>query len=1165
MTRQYRTSLVIDGNAEGGIRAVHATRSELRGLDAANQRSARNSRTAAITMAQGYDRMRASIINTRTAAIGLASAVVLRKTIGDFAAFEKGLIGVGKTTNITGDELQALGDDIQEMSRRVPVATTRLLEIAQSAGQLGVKGRGDILRFTETVAKLGTATDLAGEEGATAFARLLTVTGEPIKNVDRLGAAVVALGNNYAATESEIAQVATNVGQSTAAFKLGAANVVGISTALKAVGVNAEAGGTAVGKAFRKIDAAVRNGGKQMATLERITGETAESLREAFESGNKTQVFQSFAQGLGRINDQGGDVNGALESMGLSAERVSRVLTTMATRSDLVGRAIADANRGWDENIALNKEAAIAAESFSSQMQLVQNAADEAGAELGRVIAPSLLDGMDNARTVLIGMAENMDLVVASGGALASVFAGRVVGSLATTTQGLLANRAATVAAARADDQAAAASARYAQGQVLTSEAVLARAKYQAALARGTANEATALKALDAAQRQALRSRLALTEATYAASAASTAYARTTGIAATAARGLSAAMALVGGPLGAAVLAAGAIYAFRDELGLTSRPAEELKNRVSELTGELDKNTSAAERNTIAWKNNRISSLQDEMIGLKKRAKEAREELEAAQEAVKNNARHGRGEGVPGLPTFGASRRVKKLDEEINAREVSILTLQEQKEELQKALRGEKTGTNTGAGAVSGDQAVAALLNQYDDATVKLNELQRAREKLVAAMGSADPDNLDRYKRAIAEIDEQIESLGKNQKTAAQTATQTASASERAAKRLQQAYEQTSGNLTQQIALFDKTGQVAQTRYDIEQGALRNLSAARKQNLLQMSAELDRLNAQRDAVRSLFPEWEKLKQASQLRESVSDLPPEMQAFGKRRAAQIAAEGATEGLPGGQGLDPEFNGPFGEAERLENDRAKYEEKYRQRLESFQAFARTHKGQKAEADAAIEALEADHQTRMQQYDKQTAKARRAGYEDLYGSLTDIVGTFAGRQSGIYSTMFAAEKAYHLASVIMSSSDAIAKAWASAPFPANLPAVATTAAETGVLSAAVSSVSLGGQAHDGIDEVPREGTWLLDRGERVIDRRTNVDLKQYLAKENSTGGNDSPPSVSITMPITVEGKPGMSDEDARRQGARVGEQVEGKILRVIDNEFRSGGRFSNVKRPA
>jgi hypothetical protein len=39
------------------------------------------------------------------------------------------------------------------------------------------------------------------------------------------------------------------------------------------------------------------------------------------------------------------------------------------------------------------------------------------------------------------------------------------------------------------------------------------------------------------------------------------------------------------------------------------------------------------------------------------------------------------------------------------------------------------------------------------------------------------------------------------------------------------------------------------------------------------------------------------------------------------------------------------------------------------------------------------------------------------------------------------------------------------------------------------------LAGMAHSGISAVPEDGTWLLEKGERVLDRDTNKDLKDYL----------------------------------------------------------------------
>jgi len=51
----------------------------------------------------------------------------------------------------------------------------------------------------------------------------------------------------------------------------------------------------------------------------------------------------------------------------------------------------------------------------------------------------------------------------------------------------------------------------------------------------------------------------------------------------------------------------------------------------------------------------------------------------------------------------------------------------------------------------------------------------------------------------------------------------------------------------------------------------------------------------------------------------------------------------------------------------------------------------------------------------------------------------------------------------------------------------------------------LALAGMAHDGIDNVPKEGTWLLDKGERVVDSRTNADLKQALKQESFSRSGD------------------------------------------------------------
>ena len=68
--------------------------------------------------------------------------------------------------------------------------------------------------------------------------------------------------------------------------------------------------------------------------------------------------------------------------------------------------------------------------------------------------------------------------------------------------------------------------------------------------------------------------------------------------------------------------------------------------------------------------------------------------------------------------------------------------------------------------------------------------------------------------------------------------------------------------------------------------------------------------------------------------------------------------------------------------------------------------------------------------------------------------------------------------------------------------------------VMGSFVTGMGLAGMAHDGIGYVPKEGTWLLDKGERVVDSRTNADLKAFL--KNAGGGG-----VSVSLGgITING---------------------------------------------
>lgn len=341
-------------------------------------------------------------VSAITFAAFAASIVLVTKS---FADYEKALVGVGKTTNIEGKKLQKFGTEFKKLSSEIPVTTNELLGIAQAAGQLGVSGEENLLVFTETIAKLGVATDLTGEQAATALTRILNVTGESISSIDKFGSVIVALGNNFAATESEIVKVTTEVARSTAVFDVSAGKAAAIATALKSLGVQAQLGGSAVGRGFREIDAAIRAGGTELENLADITGIAGDQLKQTFEK-DSVSVFQAFVEGLGKIDAAGGSTTEALAAFGLKGDEILKVLPVLAKNSTILGDALSTVAEETKNATALNTEAEKAFATLASSAQITANNFENLKANIGEQLAPAVTSLLSSLNVLLKNLSE---------------------------------------------------------------------------------------------------------------------------------------------------------------------------------------------------------------------------------------------------------------------------------------------------------------------------------------------------------------------------------------------------------------------------------------------------------------------------------------------------------------------------------------------------------------------------------------------------------------------------------------------------------------------------------------------------------------------------------------------------------------------------------------
>lgn len=349
--------------------------------------------SASDALSKSLNKAKISVLAITAGVTALSAAMFAMsiKSLKVFAEYEKGMIGVSKTTNFTSSEVKKFSENINTMARSLPIATSSLLSIAEAAGQMGITGVTNVTRFTETMGKLQLATDVVGAEGAAAIARLLTVTGEGVEKVDKFGAVLVALGNSSAATESEILSLGTQIGQATSTFGVTSSQAIALGAAMKSIGVQAELGGSVVGRAMRAIEESINAGGDSIKDLSALTGIAAKDLKVAF-GEDATAVFQKWLDGVGGMIRSGNTATEVLDRFGLKGEEILKVIPTMAINNGVLAKSLDTANEALRDGSALNVEAAKAAEGLDSQLQLVNNIVHEVYVSIGEHLAPTLKD-----------------------------------------------------------------------------------------------------------------------------------------------------------------------------------------------------------------------------------------------------------------------------------------------------------------------------------------------------------------------------------------------------------------------------------------------------------------------------------------------------------------------------------------------------------------------------------------------------------------------------------------------------------------------------------------------------------------------------------------------------------------------------------------------------
>lgn len=382
----------------------------------------KNQKTAIQTFSEGLGKFGEGTekVGQNLKVVSTAAAGALGTSGAAAIQFESAFAGVKKTSDEVFDangkcvySYQQLEDGIRSMAKEIPASTTEISQVAEAAGQLGIKTQ-DVLGFTRVMIDMGNSTNLSAEDAATSIAKFANITGlaadtsmSADEKYKKMGSTIVDLGNNYATTEADIMNMATNLASAGTQVGMSESDILALATALSSVGMEAQAGGTAFSKALIEMQLAVETNSDSLKDWADVAGMSTSEFSKRFKE-DATGALEAFIRGLSKCGGESDSAIKVLNDMGITETRMRDALLRSANASDVFTSAISTGKNAWEENTALTNEASKRYETTASKLAIMKNNLYDAGITLGNIFLPMIAEGTQKI-TGLIQKINNLD------------------------------------------------------------------------------------------------------------------------------------------------------------------------------------------------------------------------------------------------------------------------------------------------------------------------------------------------------------------------------------------------------------------------------------------------------------------------------------------------------------------------------------------------------------------------------------------------------------------------------------------------------------------------------------------------------------------------------------------------------------------------------------
>ncbi|MBN9029097.1 MAG: phage tail tape measure protein [Rhizobiales bacterium] len=192
--------------------------------------------------AAALDKMRGQMMDAVGAGYALFNG--LSAPVKAAIGFEEKMADIGKVVDFdTPKAFKQMGDDLRQMSLRIPIAAEGLADITAAAGQSGI-ANNDLLKFTELSAKVATAWGVTAKDAGDGLAKLKTSLGMTVDETASLADAINFLSNKTASEAPELLTFTKSVAPMASAFGFSADQAAALGAAMISSGFQADVAAT---------------------------------------------------------------------------------------------------------------------------------------------------------------------------------------------------------------------------------------------------------------------------------------------------------------------------------------------------------------------------------------------------------------------------------------------------------------------------------------------------------------------------------------------------------------------------------------------------------------------------------------------------------------------------------------------------------------------------------------------------------------------------------------------------------------------------------------------------------------------------------------------------------------------------------------------------------